>query len=165
VVRTSLTYVDELILAYGIRTRTRNPWETAKDGLILYAQNYKRFLKNALWLWLFLWTIQITIFAVSLAPAFLFATALPGHHRWWGVAFAFVFAWALKVAVLEPLAIAALMQVFFKITDGQRPDPQWETRLNAASAQFRELGEKAAAWLPRPPRIPMPPASSNVRPA
>src|SRR6185312_4530181 len=41
VIRMSLTYVDEVILAYLIRTRTTNPWETAKDGLILYAQNYK----------------------------------------------------------------------------------------------------------------------------
>ena len=38
IVRMSLTYVDEIILAYLIRTRTTNPWDTAKDGLILYAR-------------------------------------------------------------------------------------------------------------------------------
>lgn len=163
VVRTSLTYVDELILAYLIRTRTRNPWQTAKEGLILYAQNYKHFLKNALWLWLFLWSITAAIFAVLLAPALAFAAAMPGHHAWWGIAFAFVFAWSLKTALLEPLAIAALMQVFFKTIEGQRPDPDWEARLNTASARFRELGEKAADWIPRP-AIP-PSASPDVRPA
>ena len=163
VVRTSLTYVDELILAYLIRTATRNPWETAKEGLILYAQNYKHFLKNALWLWFFLWAITVAIFAILLAPAFAFAAALPGHNVWWGIAFALVFAWSLKVALLEPLAIAALMQVFFKTIEGQRPDPNWESKLNTASARFRELGEKAANWIPRP-SIP-PSASPDVRPA
>ncbi len=163
VVRTSLTYVDELILAYLIRTGTRNPWDTAKEGLILYAQNYKHFLKNALWLSLFLWAITIAIFAILLAPAFAFAAILPGHNAWWGIAFAFIFAWSLKTALLEPLAIAALMQVFFKTIEGQRPDPNWESKLNTASARFRELGEKAANWIPRP-AVP-PSASPDVRPA
>jgi hypothetical protein len=163
VVRTSLTYVDELILAHLIRTRTRNPWETAKEGLILYAQNYRHFVKNALWLWLFLWAITLAIFAVLLTPAFVFAAALPGHNVWWGIAFAIVLAWALKVALLEPLAIAALMQVFFQTIEGQRPDPEWEERLNTASARFRELGQKAASWIPRP-AVP-PSASTEARPA
>ncbi|HTO39366.1 MAG TPA: hypothetical protein VL026_00210 [Rhizomicrobium sp.] len=150
VMRLSLTYVDELILAYLIRSRSQNPWETAKEGLVLYAQNYTHFLKNALWLWLILWAITLSIFALCLAPAIVFAAALPGHHGWWGIGFAFVFAWALKIAVLEPLAIAALMQVFFRKIEGQRPDPAWEARLNATSAKFRELGEKAAGWIDRP---------------
>jgi hypothetical protein len=163
VVRTSLTYVDELILAYLIRTRTTNPWATARDGLILYAQNYQHFLKNALWLRLFLWAITVAIFAVLLTPAWGFAHALPGHHAWWGIAFAIVLAWALKAALLEPLAIAALMQVFFRTIEGQRPDPEWEDRLNKASARFRELGEKASNWIPRP-AVP-PSASPDARPA
>ncbi len=162
VVRISLTYVDELILAYLIRTRTANPWETAREGLVLYAQNYKHFLKNALWLSLFLWLLTAAMFAALLVPGGALAAALPGHNAWWGIAFAFVLAWSLKVALLEPLAIAALMQVFFKTIEGQRPDPQWEDRLNAASARFRELGEKAANWIPRPSA---PPSSPTVRPA
>ncbi len=65
----SLTYVDEIILAYLIRTRTTNPWETAKDGLILYAQNYKHFLKNAIWLSaVHVGIVTLGIFIVLLAP-------------------------------------------------------------------------------------------------
>jgi hypothetical protein len=61
---------------------------------------------------------------------------------------ALVFAVALKKAVLEPLAIASLMQVFFKIIEGQRPDPEWSARLSQASGKFRELAQKAASWIP-----------------
>jgi len=166
VVRLSLTYVDELILAYLIRKGSENPWATAKEGLVLYAQNYGYFLKNALWLWLILWAITLSIFAVCLAPAIVFAAALPGHHGWWGIGFAFAFAWALKLAILEPLAIAALMQVFFRRIEGQLPDPEWDARLNSASAKFRELGEKAAGWIARPVTGPVAGAAdtSYVRP-
>jgi hypothetical protein len=147
IVRMSLTYVDEIILAYLIRTRTTNPWDTAKDGLILYAQNYKHFLKNAAWLSVFLWLTTAAIFIVLLTPAAALMALVPGQAAVWTFAFAFVFAWALKAAVLEPVAIAALMQVYFKTIAGQTPNPEWEARLDSASRKFRELGAKAAGWV------------------
>lgn len=147
IVRLSLTYVDEIILAYLIRTRTTNPWETAKDGLILYAQNYQHFLKNAVWLSIFLWLSTAAIFVVLIAPAAALLAILPGRLFAWGFAFAFIFAWGLKAALLEPVAIASLMQVYFQTIEGQKPDPEWEARLDSVSKRFRELGSKAAGWL------------------
>jgi hypothetical protein len=150
-VRISLTFVDEIILAYMIRTRTQNPWDGAKDGIVLYAQNYGHFLKNALWLSFFLWAITIAIFAVFLVPAGVLAASMPGSHWVWSLIFAFAFARAIKAAILEPLAIAALMEVFFTRTDGQTPDPAWQDRLERASRKFRELVDRAGHWAPRPP--------------
>jgi hypothetical protein len=147
VVRMSLTYVDEIILAYLIRTHTTNPWATAKDGLILYVQNYKHFLKNAAWLSVFLWLTTAAIFIVLIGPAALIVALVPGHLTVWAFAFAFIFAWALKAAVLEPVAIASLMQVYFKTIEGQKPDPEWEARLDSVSGRFKELGAKAAGWM------------------
>lgn len=152
VVRMSLTYVDEIILAYLIRTRTENPWQTAEDGLVLYAQNYKHFLKNALWLSLFMWALTILIFFVLVAPAAALLALFPGEMGAWGFAFAFIFAWALKASLLEPLAIAALMQVFFEAIEGQTPNPEWKARLDQASDKFRNLGKKALDWVSGPSR-------------
>jgi hypothetical protein len=152
VVRNSLTYVDEVILAYLIRTRTTNPWETAKDGVILYAQNYRTMLKNAVWLSVFMWGMTLLIFALLLAPAAGFMMWMPGTNAVgiWAFMFAVVVAVALKKALLEPLAIASLMQVYFKVIEGQKPDPEWSARLDGASRGFRALGQKAAGWVPRP---------------
>ena len=147
IVRMSLTYVDEIILAYLIRTRTANPWETAKDGLILYAQNYKHFLKNAVWLSVFLWLVTAAIFIVLIGPAAALLALVPGHYFAWGFAFAFIFAWGLKAALLEPVAIVCLMQGYFKTIEGQKPDPEWEARLDSVSKRFRELAAKAAGWV------------------
>jgi hypothetical protein len=152
VLRVSLAYVDLLILAYLIRTRTTNPWQSAQDALILYAQNYKHFLKNAVWLAIFMWGITLAIFLVLLAPAAGIAALMPGHNTGlWVLGIAFVFAWALKAAILEPFALAALMQVFFTTIEGQTPDPVWSERLSGASGRFRELATKAAGWAPKPP--------------
>jgi hypothetical protein len=150
VIRMSLTYVDEIILAYLIRTRTTNPWDGARDALVLYAQNYKHFLKSAVWLSLMMWGTTLAIFLVLLAPAAAVAYFLQGNGALWTFAFALVFAIALKKALLEPLAIYSLMQVYFKTIEGQTPDPEWSERLNSASRHFRELGQKASGWIPRP---------------
>ena len=58
---------------------------------------------------------------------------------------AIVFAWAVKSALIEPFCIAALMQVYFKVIEGQVPNPDWDRRLTEASKYFRELKDKALA--------------------
>ena len=158
IVRMSLTYVDEIILAHLIRTRTTNPWKTAEEGLILYAQNYKHFLKNAAWLSVFLWGLTILIFVVIVGPVATLAAVIHGGVVW-TLAFAIIFAWAAKAALLEPVAIACLMQVYFRTIEGQTPNAEWQQRLEQASGKFRELGAKAAGWIPGP-KLPEPGATT-----
>jgi hypothetical protein len=158
IVRMSLTYVDEIILAYLIRTRTQNPWKTAEEGLILYAQNYKHFLKNAAWLSVFLWVLTILVFVVIVGPVAGLAAVIHGGLVW-TLAFAIIFAWAVKASLLEPVAIACLMQVYFKTIEGQTPNAEWQQKLEQASGKFRELGAKAAGWMPGP-KLPEPGATT-----
>jgi hypothetical protein len=40
-----------------------------------------------------------------------------------------------------------MLQVFFKVTEGQTPDPEWEARLSKISDKFRDMGTKAASWM------------------
>jgi hypothetical protein len=147
IIRMSLTYVDEIILGYNIKTECRNPWETAQRGIVLYAQNGRTILKNAIWLSLFMWLISILVFLLMLAPAAGLLYYYPGQLGGWAFVIAIVFAWAFKAALLEPFAIAALMSVYFKVIEGQEPDALWLNRLNDASAKFRELGTKAIDWM------------------
>ncbi len=46
VIRMSLTFVDEIILGYAIKTNSDNPWASARTGIILYAQNGKVMVKK-----------------------------------------------------------------------------------------------------------------------
>jgi hypothetical protein len=147
VMRMSLTYVDELILAHLLRTRTTNPWATAQDGVVLYAQNYKHMLKNAAWLTLLIWAASFVLFLVFLGPAAALLAMFLHAGSVWVFVIAVVFAWAIKKAVMEPIAIAALMQVYFATIAGQTPNPEWRARLEECSAKFREMGQKAAGWI------------------
>lgn len=146
IVNLSLTYLDEVILAYNIRTRSTNPWQSSQTALILYAQNYRAFLKNALWLTVFIWGLSLLAFLIILAPVAGLVAAFPGTAGPLTLIFALVFTWAVKQAIIEPFAMTALMLVFFRVTEGQEPDPEWEERLDSASSKFRDLGEKARHW-------------------
>ena len=143
VIRLSLTYVDEIILGYNIRTNSDNAWESARRGLVLYAQNGMKMVKNAVWLSVFLWILSILVFVLALAPAAAILYAFPGEIAGLSFVVAIVFAWAFKAAVLEPFAIAALMAVYFDTIRGQVPDPEWDAKLTGASETFRSLTENA----------------------
>lgn len=143
VIRMSLTYVDEIILGYNIKLNSQNPWETSRQGLVLYAQNGRIMVKNAIWLSIMLWVLAILIFIIMLAPMAGLFYILPGHVAGWSFVAAIVFAWAFKAAFLEPFAIAALMDVYFRTIEGQVPNVDWDRKLSEASGKFRELKDKA----------------------
>lgn len=143
IVRLSLTYVDEVVLAYDIRVQSTEPFETARRAVVLYAQNAAVMVKNAVWLAIMLWVLAAVIFLVMLAPAGAILYMMPGQLAGWSFVLAIVFAWALKAALLDPFAVCALMQVYFRTIEGQEPDPEWDSRLATASRHFRELAGKA----------------------
>ncbi|PTE09540.1 hypothetical protein [Mesorhizobium helmanticense] len=145
VIRLSLTYVDEVILGYNIRTNSASPFETARQGVVLYAQNGKTMVKNAIWLAVIMWGISFVIFLLMLAPAGAILWFMPGQLGGWAFVLAIVFAWAFKAAFIEPFAIACLMQVYFRTIEGQVPDPDWDRRLAEASLKFRKLKDEALA--------------------
>lgn len=145
VIRLSLTYVDEIILGYNIRIDSASPFETARQGVVLYAQNGKVMVKNAVWLAVIMWGVSFVIFLAMLAPAAAILFMMPGQLAGWAFVLAIVFAWAFKAAFIEPFAIACLMQVYFRTITGQVPDPAWDARLAEASSKFRDLREKALA--------------------
>ena len=144
--RLAVGLVDEVILAHAIKTKSDNPWASAREALVLYAQNAKPMLLNAAWLTLIVWGLSFVVFLVMLAPAAAVVYLIPGSWSAGGFVFAIIFAWAVKAALIEPFAIACLLQVYFKVTEGQVPNPEWEAKLTSASDKFKALGEKAMAW-------------------
>lgn len=146
VVTLSLTYLDEVILAYNVRTRADNPWKASQTALILYAQNYKAFLKNAFFLAFFIWGMTFLVFLIILAPVAGLVALIPALAGPMTLLVALIFAWGVKQAVIEPIGMTALMQVFFGVTEGQEPNPEWEEKLDNVSSKFRELKDKATSW-------------------
>ncbi|WP_029062630.1 hypothetical protein [Labrenzia sp. DG1229] len=151
--KVAVGFVDEVILAHAIRTRSDNAWASAREALVLYGQNYQLMLKNAAFIALFTYIISILVFLFMLAPAAGLVYLMPGSWSAGGLVFAIIFAWAVKAAVLEPLAITLMMQVFFKVTAGQTPNPEWDAKLSQMSDKFVEIKDKSfsgAAGSPAP---------------
>lgn len=141
--RVAVGFVDEVILARTIHTGSDNPWGTARDSLILYGQNYKIMMKNAAWLAVMVYLSSFLVFLIMLAPATLVVYLMPGVWSAATFVFALLFAWSIKAALLEPIAMTCLMDVYFKTIEGQQPDPEWEARLEQMSGKFRTLKERA----------------------
>lgn len=137
--RVAVGFVDEVILAYIIRTGSEDPKAAARDALILYGQNYGVMLRNAAWLAIIVYFLGFLVFLVMLGPAALVVYLMPGAWSAGGFVFALLFAWSVKAALLDPFAITCLMQVYFRTIEGQTPDPAWEGRLDQLSDKFRRL--------------------------
>lgn len=144
--RVAIGLLDEMILAYILRSKQDNPWLSARSALILYGQNAGPMLKNAAWVTLFTYGLSFLIFLLMLAPAAALAYLMPGAWSAAGVLFALLFSWAIKAAILEPLAIICLLQAYTHVIAGQTPNPEWESRLDQASTAFSELKDKALTW-------------------
>lgn len=145
--RVAVGLIDEVILAYLIRTRSENPWSDARDALVLYGQNARPLLVNAAVITLVTYALAFVVFLVMLAPAAAVVYFIPGAWSAGGFVFAILFAWAVKAAVLEPFALACLLQAYFRLTDGQAPNPDWVARLDGTSAKFKKLGQRAGEWI------------------
>ncbi len=152
--RVSVGLMDEVILGYAIHTRSTNPWQSAQTALVLYAQNYKVMLRNAAWLTIITYVLAFVVFLVMLAPAAALVWFIPNAWGAGGFIFALIFAWAVKAALLEPFAIAAMMEVYFRVIEGQTPDPAWDERIGQVSRKFRDLRDRAANWAGAPPAAP-----------
>jgi hypothetical protein len=140
-------FVDEVILAYAIRTNATSPWQSAQTALVLYAQNYKAMLKNAAWLVVITYGLALLVFIVMLSPAAAIVAIFQNGWGAAGIVFAIVFAWAVKAALIEPFAICCMMQAYFKVTEGQTPDPEWDAKLTSVSRKFKEIKDKAMAGM------------------
>lgn len=142
--RVAVGLIDEVILAHAIRSRATDPWASAREALVLYGQNYRPMLKNAAWLAVIVYGLSFVVFLVMLAPAALVVYLMPGAWAAGGFVFALLFAWAVKAALLEPFAVACMMQVYFRAVEGQSPDPEWDARLEQMSGHFRKLKGRIA---------------------
>ena len=153
IVSMSLSYVDEIILAYYMKNGAKNIWADSAEGLVFYTQNYRKMLKNAFWVSLLVWGLTFVVFLLVLGPFAIVTTLIPALAGPVTFAIAALFAWGIKSAVIDPIAMTALMQVYFKAIEGQSPRADLEQKLEQVSDKFKTLKEKGmelAGMAPNP---------------
>lgn len=151
IINFSLTYVDETILSYNFARGDENIWESARRGLILYAQNWKPILITAVGCTVASFVAFIAAFLLLLVP-FGFLSVMTHNEtlRFFYVAAAFALAYGLKLALFKPFFQTCTILTFSRAIAGQVPNPQWEQRLDAVSDKFRDLRARAADYVRSP---------------
>jgi hypothetical protein len=144
VLRHALGFVGKAILARTVLRSGKDPWPDMRDSLVLLAQNHAVLMRNAILLAAFGYGAAFVLFFISLIPALALAQAYPGSLTPITILLALIFAWSAKQALIEPLAIAAFLELYVRVIEGQKPDPDWDIKLTGASEEFREIKARAA---------------------
>ncbi len=135
--------IDEMVLAHGMRKRAVNPYAAAREGLVLLAQNGKPVVGNALTLQGLGWAYGLLAFVGWLTLFVPVILVAPGAGLL-VVIIAGFFAWGTKAGLIDAFTNGCLLQIYIGATRGQRPNPDWETRLDADAPAFAALGQEAA---------------------
>jgi hypothetical protein len=158
VVYAATTYLDETIFSYGLARQETNPWASAKDGLIYYAQNSKEILKTGLFVVILDKVITFAVWIVMLAPAFALSWVMPRSIVGFGSLFVFVFAALLasnvRAAFIKPIFLIMVMTKFHVSIQNQPINQEWDERLSRLSDKFRQIDGKIRDYRPVPVPVP-----------
>jgi hypothetical protein len=147
VLRFSLTYIDESVMARNFMKEGETVWQSAQTGLVLYAQSWKQILKTAI----FLGIAAILSFGILLVIYMIPCLGLAGLYpklKILFILFAFVFAAVTKLALFDPWALTSMILVYLETTKDMVPDKAWEEKIASVSKQFRQIREKIATEVP-----------------
>lgn len=146
--RLALSRLDEVVLAHTLRRDTPNPWLAARHALVLHAEVARAMIIRSARQTTLLWACCTILFVVLLPVGSAVASVLPGQWALETLACTGLCTWVVKCTVLEPLMLTALIRASFARTDPLAPNPDWEDKLDTASAAFAQMGQYAQTWQP-----------------
>jgi hypothetical protein len=168
ILRAATRYMDKVIFSYTLATGSANPWRTAQDGLVYYAQNAKPLVKQAVWIVVLDYALGALLWLVLLIPAAALVAVLPASVRETGgavtILVAALFAMAARGAFLKPVFLIMIMTRFHALIEHEAINPDWVARLDQVSDRFRTLGQQAAAFVAQAAASPAPIDPSGVTP-
>jgi hypothetical protein len=138
---------------------SRNPWDAAREGLILYVQNWKTILGSGVALALISYAVVI---AVAL-PGFILSLGLlePVRQIVWGVSLGLGL--LAKFAIMDPLALTSVIVNYHLAIAEQTPKAEWDRKLAEVSRHYREFRDRAAGWAGTSEPMPPPPSQGPVQ--
>jgi hypothetical protein len=137
----SLGYIDECCLGYTFYRWNQGAFQSAADGVVIYAMNWKKLLSDAakttLMVVVLMIVITLAVFVILGLICKLFG--LPGY-----IAFliACVIALAVKFAFIDSYILVKMMVSYMQAVPGTVIEFDLYGKLSAVSAKFRELYEK-----------------------
>jgi len=143
VVAAPLNFLDEIMIAYSFKDDSKGPWSAASEGVVFFAQNFRLMWRNAWILFFLMYAGLFGVYLLMLVPVAWVEEIIPVPIGNWRYVFALVFAWPVKAALFEPVALAGLILLLFQHSEGKQLNPDWVDRLHNSSAEYNEIQNNA----------------------
>ncbi len=148
IVNYAVTYVDESILSFNLARKDKNIWESAKTGIVLYAQNWKPILTNAVGLAIINIVGLVVCVVIMLIPFGILAAITTNETlKMFWLFLAITLGYGLKLSFINPFCLISTMITYNRAIEGQEPNIEWENKLEQVSEKFKELKAKAVAYV------------------
>ena len=137
-----LGYVDEAVLARVFQKKEDGAWKASADGVVLYFQNWKEILKNAL-----LITVGIIAFyAIGIGLIYAVAAGLSLVSDLWVILLIFAAYFlidVIKVSFIDSYVTIAVVNKYLPLTINQTPAIDIYEKAQGWSKKFKEMCDKA----------------------
>ncbi len=137
----SLGYIDECCLGYVFLNEEQDPFKSAADGVVIYAQNWKKLLKDAaITTGIVVILLLVSIFVVLAALGSVFDTLGVGSE----IAFiiAVGIAYSLKYAFVDSWILTRTMVSYMEVAPSTEITYDLYSKLCGLSDKFKELFNK-----------------------
>ena len=139
-----LGYVDEAVLARVFQKKEDGAWKASCDGVVLYFQNWKEILKNAVGI-----TLGVVLFyAVGMGILYGIIFLISGGARdIWAVFFlivAFFVIDVIKVSFIDSYVTISVVNKYLPLTINQTPALDIYEKAQGWSKKFKEMCTKAS---------------------
>lgn len=143
----ALNYIDEAVLSRVMKQKKEQPdgdiWKTSADGVVLYAQSWKKMIWTATGVAVFTIAVTLAAFLITLFPLMMFSKWIYGDAGFvlGFIAFlaALAVAFAIKAALVDPVATIAMIRTYHAQTSGVTPSFDLKEKMLGVSKKFREL--------------------------
>ncbi len=155
-------YVDEAVMSYICQKEGGDVWQAAGDGLVLYAQSWKKLLQTAAIFSVATLVVSGILFLIVLAPclgiARLFFSTVQTQMLagFLGLVIAAMITNMLKSLLFDPLATIAMVLTYNDAIQGEEPSVDLKGQLISVCPKFGELINRSGSPLPTDTRFHFP---------
>lgn len=144
-----LGYIDECCLGYTFYKKEQGAFKSAADGVVIYAQNWKKIIKDAFKTMV----LAVVAFIVLVLITFVALGLLFRILHWSGfVAFviACFIAWAIKFSFIDSYILVKMMSSYMEVAPTTEITIDLYSKLSNMSTKFKELLDKGQEEQPSP---------------
>lgn len=136
--------LDEAILALSFARRDEDIWTVARDGLVLYAQNYQPILLMSAACVVIDWLAMALTFVMALVVIGIPVKVIfPSSVAFLGLLFPAIATYVVRIGLVQPFLVTAVVITFLECTKDAQPDPETVARLQSISPEFGKLSSRA----------------------